>query len=177
MKLDGGLSWRWSGPQRIINGRLDRRAPQLSKVRARRGRQERRSVDLGRIAEHQSCAAQSVFATMWVGLVFCGGVMGVPRHLMMIRDVSRVRSAMRVFMARQLNRLGACLQGPARDENHRGQDMGQGGGEALNHSPNIARSMDQENHLRPDVTRRADTLWRNASVCAMRSHDRDSGPS
>jgi hypothetical protein len=132
MKLDGGLSWRWSGPQRIISGRLGGRAPQERQVRERRRRKNRRGVQLGRITEHQSGAAQRIVIAMGIGLVFCGGVMGVPRHLV-ISDGWRVRRAMRVFMTAGFNRLGAHLHGPARDEDHRGQDFGQGGGEPLNH--------------------------------------------
>lgn len=151
MKLDGGWARRRSGPQRIIDGRLDGRAAQLRKVRARRGRQDRRGVDLGRIAEHQSRAAQRVVVAMGIGLILGGGVMGVTAHLMMIRGVRRVPSAMSVSLAGGGNRLGAHLHSPARDENHRGQNMGQGGGDPLNHNANIARSECEENHLRPDV--------------------------
>ncbi len=151
MKLDRGWAWRWSGPQRIIDGRLGGHAPQLRQVRARRGRQDRRGVDLGRIAEHQSGAAQRVVVAMRVGLITGAGVMGVPRHLMMIRDGWSMRGVMSVLMTGGFNRLGAHLHGPARDENHRGQDVGQGGGDPLNHDRNIALSRPQENHLRPDV--------------------------
>lgn len=150
MKLDGGWArWR-SGPQRIIDGRFRRGAAQLRQVRARRARQDRRGVQLGRIAEHQSRAAQRVVVAMRIGLITGGCVMGVPRHLV-VSYGWRVRRAMRVFMTGGFNRLGADLHGPARDEDHRGQDFGQGGGEPLNHGRNIARSMDQENHLSPDV--------------------------
>lgn len=151
MKLDGGWARRRSGPQRIIDGRLDGRAAQLRKVRARRGRQGRRGVYLRRIAEHQSRAAQRIVVAMGIRLITGGGVMVMPGHLTMIRGAMRVRSAMRVFMARRLNRLGAHLHSPARDENHRGQDMGQRGGEPLNHGANIALQRGEENHLRPDV--------------------------
>ena len=151
MKLDGGWSRRRSGPQRIIDGRLDRRAAQLRKVRARRGRQDRRDVYLGRIAEHQSRAAQRVVVAMRIGLIWGGAMVVMPGHLMMTRRALRMRSAMRVFMARRLNRLGADLHTPARDENHRGQNVGQGGGDPLNHDANISRSECEENHLRPDV--------------------------
>lgn len=133
-----------------MDGCFHRRAAQLRKVRARRGRQDRRGVQLGRIAEHQSCAAQRIVVAMGFGLIMGGGMMVMPGHLM-IRDVRRVRSALRVFMARRPNRLGAHLHGPARDEDQRGQDMGQRGGEPLNHDRNIARSECEENHLRPDV--------------------------
>ncbi len=150
MKLDGSWARRRSGPQRIINGGLDRGAAQLSKVRSRRGRQDRRGVDLGRIAEHQRRAAQRIVVAMGIGLVFCGGVMGVPRHLV-ISDGWRVRDAVSVFMTGGFNRLGAHLHGPARDEDHRGQDFGQGGGEPLNHGCNIALPQPEENHLHPDV--------------------------
>jgi hypothetical protein len=150
MKLDGGLSWRRSGPQRIIDGRFHRGAAQLGKVRARRLWKNRRGVQLGRITEHQSGAAQRVVVAMRIGLVTGGGVMGVSRHLV-VSDGWRVRPAMRVFMTGGFNRLGADLHGPARDEDHRGQDLGQGGGEPLNHGCNIALPDPQENHLRPDV--------------------------
>ncbi len=150
MKLDGGWARRRSGPQRIIDGRFRRGAAQLCKVRARRLWKNRGGVQLGRIAEHQSRAAQRVVVAMRIRLVTGGCVMGVPRHLV-VSYGWRVRRAMRVFMAGGFNRLGAHLHSPARDENHRGQDFGQGGGEPLNHGLNIARSMRQENHLRPDV--------------------------
>lgn len=88
---------------------------------------------------------------MRVGLILGGGVMGVSDHLMVIRGTLGVRDAVSVSMAGGGNRLGAHLHGPARDEDHRGQDFGQGGGEPLNHACNIARSMRQENHLRSDV--------------------------
>ncbi len=152
MKLDGGLSWRWSGPQRIIDGRFHRGAPQERQVRAWRRGKNRRGVQLGRIAEHQRRAAQCVVVAMRIGLVFGGGVMGVPRHPV-VSNGWRVRSHMRVFMTAGFNRLGAHLHGPARDEDHRGQDFGQGGGEPLNHSRNIALPQPEENHLHPDVAR------------------------
>jgi hypothetical protein len=91
-----------------------------------------------------------IVVAMRIRLVTGGGVMGVPRHLV-ISDGWRVRRTMRVFMTAGFNRLGAHLHGPARDEDHRGQDFGQGGGEPLNHGCNIARSMRQENHLHPDA--------------------------
>lgn len=150
MKLDRGWAWRRSGPQRIIGGRLGGHAPQLRKIRARSGRQDRRGVDLGRIAEHQSSAAQRVVVAMGVGLITGAGVMGVPRHLV-IRGALRVRGSVRMFRTGGFNRLGAHLHGPARDEKHRGQDVGQGSGDPLNHDRNIALSRPQENHLRPDV--------------------------
>lgn len=150
MKLDGGWARRRSGPQRVIDGRFRSGAAQLRKVRARRLWKNRRGVQLGRITEHQSGAAQRIIVAMGIGLATGGGVMGVPRHLV-VSDGWRVRRAMRVFMTGRFNRLGADLHGPARDEDHRGQDLGQGGDEPLNHGRNIARSMDQENHLSPDV--------------------------
>ena len=150
MKLDGGWARRRSGPQRIIGGRFRRDAPQLRQVRAWRRGKNRRGVQLGRITEHQSGAAQRVVVAMGIRLIWCGGVMGVPRHLV-VSDGWRVRRAMRVFMTCRFNRLSAHLHGPARDEDHRGQNMGQGGGEALNHDANIALPKAEENHLHPDV--------------------------
>ena len=150
MKLDGGWARRRSGPQRIIDGRFRRGAAQLGKVRARRLWKNRRGVDLGRITEHQSGATQRVVVAMGVRLIWCGRVMGVRRHLV-VSDGWRVCRAMRVFMTAGFNRLGADLHGPARDEDHRGQDFGQGGGEPMNHACNIALPKAEENHLCPDV--------------------------